>query len=413
MAETPSGSNTSVVEEQQQHQSQHSEQKSMEEPSSGPGLTWMSLLGALSADDTTKPSTANVKVSCMLDRNGGNIRKWMTEVVVAAINKDCTEAIQKPLPNTRANAAALQLITSSIPADWEPEGSAKHVAFDALTWVCNRFQGGHDRTINKGWYRQLQEDRMERDENFEQFVTKKYSLYDNLRGNHHPLEHEDLTNAVIDCLPLEFESSKTSLYTQVIGMTKSQMIKHLRIQAYALKFDDLSPRPVPRAAPANPKPFQRTPMAAQDDRRTTVRCWECGDRGHTRRDCKKWADEVAARRHSGPAASTSAPGTPSACKSSESSAGGSVAVNAVPCPLHKESGGSVDARVALNIFEHTGMVERSEEWLIDSGASVHIVNDYTMLQNPTVYSEPRPLQLATEGVQSAITAMGSVCIVKF
>jgi hypothetical protein len=42
-------------------------------------------------------------------------------------------------------------------------------------------------------------------------------------------------------------------------MTKSQMIKHLRIQAYALKFDDLSPRPVPRAAPANPKPFQRTP----------------------------------------------------------------------------------------------------------------------------------------------------------
>jgi hypothetical protein len=28
-----------------------------------------------------------------------------------------------------------------------------------------------------------------------------------------------------------------------------------------------------------------------------------------------------------------------------------------------------------------------------------------------VYSEPRPLQLATDGVQSAITATGSVCIV--
>jgi hypothetical protein len=150
MAETPSGSNASVIEEQQQHQSQRSEQKSMEEQSSGPGLTWMSLLGALSADDTTKPSTANVKVSCMLDRNGGNIRKWMTEVVVAAINKDCTEAIQKPLPNTRANAAALQLITSSIPADWEPEGTAKHVAFEALTWVCNRFQGGHGPSTRGG-----------------------------------------------------------------------------------------------------------------------------------------------------------------------------------------------------------------------------------------------------------------------
>jgi hypothetical protein len=291
MAETPTASNASVAEEQQQQQNQHTEQRSMEEQSSGSGLTWMSLLGVLSADDSTKPSTANVKVSCMLDRNGANVRKWMTEMVVAAINKDCTEAIQKPLPNTRANAAALQLITSSIPEDWEPEGSAKHVAFDALTWVCNRFQGGHDRTINKGWYLQLQEDMMTRDENFEQFVTKKYSLYDNLRGNRQPVEHEDLTNALIDCLPLEFESSKTSLYTQVIGMSKSQMIKHLRIQAYALKFDDLNPRPVPRAAPANPKPFQRSPIAAQDDRRTTVRCWECGDRGHTRRDCKKWADE--------------------------------------------------------------------------------------------------------------------------
>jgi hypothetical protein len=76
-----------------------------------------------------------------------------------------------------------------------------------------------------------------------------------------------------------------------------------------------------------------------------------------------------------------------------------------------KSGDTVEARVALNIFEHRDTVRQSEELLIDSGASVHIVNDYTLLQNPTVYSEPRPLQLATEGVQSAITARGSVCIV--
>jgi hypothetical protein len=173
----------------------------------------MSLLAALTAEDSTKPSSANVKVSCILKRDGSNVRKWMNDLVVAAINKECTEAIQKPTPNTRANAAALQLITTSIPEDWEPEGTAKHVAFDALTWACNRFQGGHDRSINKGWLRQLQEDRMTREETFEQFVTKKYALYDNLRGNNHSLEHEDLTNSVIDCLPLEFQSSKTALYT--------------------------------------------------------------------------------------------------------------------------------------------------------------------------------------------------------
>jgi hypothetical protein len=396
MAETPTASNASVAEEQQQQQRQHTEQRSMEEQSSGSDLTWMSLLGALSADDSTKPSTANVKVSCMLDRNGANVRKWMTEMVVAAINKDCTEAIQKPLPHTRANAAALQLITSSIPEDWEPEGTAKHVAFDALTWVCNRFQGGHDRTINKGWYRQLQEDRISREEKFEQYVTRKYALFDNLRGNHHPVEHEDLTNAVTDCLPLEFESSKTSLYTQVIGMSKSQMIKHLRIQAFALKFDDLSPRPVPRAAPANPKVSPRPPSAAQDDRRLLNDAGNV-ERADTRRDYKKWAKESTARRSSGHATGTPTTGTPSTCKIPESCAAGSVAVDTVPCPLHMKSGDGLEARVALNIFEHRDTLEQSEEWLIDSGASVHMVNDYTLLQNPTVYSEPRPLKLATEG----------------
>jgi hypothetical protein len=87
MAETPTTRNASVAEEQQQQQRQHTEQRSMEEQSSGSDLTWMSLLGALSADDSTKPSTANVKVSCMLDRNGANVRKWMTEMVVAATNR--------------------------------------------------------------------------------------------------------------------------------------------------------------------------------------------------------------------------------------------------------------------------------------------------------------------------------------
>jgi hypothetical protein len=224
MAEPSAASVESATDEQLQQQVQQSEQQTPGSSSSGPGITWMTLLAALSADDSTKPSSANIKVACTLKRDGSNFRKWMNGLVVAAINKECTEALQKPTPNTRANAAALQLITTSVPEDWEPEGSAKHVAFDTLTWVCNRFQGGHDRSINKGWLNQLHNDKMTREETFEQYVTKKYSLYENLIGNNHSLEHEDLTNSVIDCLPLEFESSKTALYTQVIGMSQTQMV---------------------------------------------------------------------------------------------------------------------------------------------------------------------------------------------
>jgi hypothetical protein len=144
MAEPSAASVESVTDEQLQQQVQQSEQQTPGSSSSGPEITWMSLLAALSADDNTKPSSANIKVACTLKRDGSNFRKWMNGLVVAAINKECTEALQKPTPNTRANAAALQLITTSVPEDWEPEGSAKHVAFDTLTWVCNRFQGGHD-----------------------------------------------------------------------------------------------------------------------------------------------------------------------------------------------------------------------------------------------------------------------------
>jgi hypothetical protein len=203
MAHAASASSESVVEEQQMQQS---EQKSGHGQSSGAGMTWMSMMAVLAADDTTKPSTANVKVSCTLDRKGGNFRKWITEMVVATINKDCAEAIQRPLPNTRANAAALQLITSSIPEDWEPEGDAKHIAYETLTWVCNKFQGGHDRTINKGWFKQLQEDRMTQGRKFRALCNKEIfpvrqpqrkSPLSGARG-HHECRHRLLAPGVRD-----------------------------------------------------------------------------------------------------------------------------------------------------------------------------------------------------------------------
>jgi hypothetical protein len=136
----------------------------------------------------------------------------------------------------------------------------------------------------------------------------------------------------------------------------------------------------------------------REDRKASIRCWECGERGHTKRDCKKWPEEGTGDRPSGPAAGTSTSGTSSTCKTSESCAAKSVADGTVPYSMHLKSVHAVEAVVALNIFEYKDTVGQSEEWLIDSGASVHIVNDYTLLQNPTVYSEPRPLQLTTEGV---------------
>ena len=77
----------------------------------------LSSLTALLQNDTTRPSSANIKVAQTLMKNGYNYRVWMYALLTAAISKDCVEALQSPLPSTRANAAAMMLITDSVPEE--------------------------------------------------------------------------------------------------------------------------------------------------------------------------------------------------------------------------------------------------------------------------------------------------------
>jgi transposase InsO family protein len=49
-------------------------------------------------------------------------------------------------------------------------------------------------------------------------------------------------------------------------------------------------------------------------------------------------------------------------------------------------------------------------WLLDSGASIHLVNNLQYLHNAVVYQSPRPLHLATSDAVGGIIAKGSVCL---
>jgi len=50
------------------------------------------------------------------------------------------------------------------------------------------------------------------------------------------------------------------------------------------------------------------------------------------------------------------------------------------------------------------------EWIVDSGASIHLVGDLSVLHNPVMHPKPIPLHLATATGQGAIVATGSVCL---
>jgi len=64
--------------------------------------------------------------------------------------------------------------------------------------------------------------------------------------------------------------------------------------------------------------------------------------------------------------------------------------------------------VSHNVFQSYG--NDSDDWLIDSGASVHVVNDARCLHNPVVYDTPKTLHLATSEAHGNITAVGDVCL---
>ena len=52
----------------------------------------------------------------------------------------------------------------------------------------------------------------------------------------------------------------------------------------------------------------------------------------------------------------------------------------------------------------------SRVWMVDSGASVHLISDLTMLHHPRMHSIPKPLHLATSDAVGGIIASGSLCL---
>jgi hypothetical protein len=84
-------------------------------------------------NDSTQPSTATVKISKPLEPDGLNLSTWMYDTVNCSITKNCVEAFRRPLPGTKTNAAAMNLLTSGTPEEFHPEITALSSAFEAMT----------------------------------------------------------------------------------------------------------------------------------------------------------------------------------------------------------------------------------------------------------------------------------------
>lgn len=237
--------------------------------------------------DTTQPSTTTVEVFQPLQPDGLNLHVWMYDIINCGIINNCVEAFQKSMPGTRSNLAAIHLLTSSTPSKFHWEITSCPSAFDALIWISNKFQGGHNRAINGEWFRRFTQEGMMTEETLEQYVQRKVALFRSLQANQHPMQPDDLPKYVIEGLPVEFNSSRTSLYAPCAGGTPDSILQVLRLQAHGIGFNDQRPRPDPKAATTTLPSQDNSEKPGGGQGRGRRRCWECGKHGHITRECPK------------------------------------------------------------------------------------------------------------------------------
>lgn len=234
-------------------------------------------LAQFAADDKTKPSSTNVKLAHPHMIDGENVETWAYSLNTCAVAKECIEALQKPMPYTRAGAAATILLSDSTPKEFIASITRAPSSFDAFNWIVRKCQGGYDRSINTEWLRRLGEQGMTKDENFEQYILRKATLYNNLLANAHSLHPDALANAIIDGLPAEFSAGQTSLYAPCSGASTDAVLRILRAHAHGIGFNDLRPRSTAAAATISGKAGDKHGNNRPERR---PRAWQCGKYGH-------------------------------------------------------------------------------------------------------------------------------------
>ena len=315
-----------------------------------------------------------------LREDGTNYPAWEACFLNACIAKEVGHTIVKPSPFTKANAAATSLLSSSIPEIWINHVTSLPTVHEGFAWIRSKYRGGYNSAVNAAWTKQLQDLHMTREETLESYISRAESLYGNLQANGRHMEREEIVGYIIKGLPADFELCRASLLVTCMSQEFLGVLRTLVQVANSLGFNDQIPRLPPRAA------ISRLPPNSSDRHRgrrnfnlANVDCWTCGEKGHMRRDCPQQSTQdrlgaTGATQHS--------------------------------TPNQRESGSI--SWISHNVFHYQH--QPSEDWIIDSGASVHVVNSIELLHNATVYSEPQVLHLATTDGQGDIVAEGNVCI---
>jgi hypothetical protein len=239
---------------------------------------------------------------------------------------------------------------------------------------------------------------------------------------------------LIEGLPEEFEPVRCTLMGNLANREWDQVLPTIKAIAYMIGYSDksrseeaasnlvlnrghgpeLGPGP---AAPGN-RPGagqQQRPRSPAKERKPPF-CKRCRQTTHLQRDCPKAKEEeafkarmehVAARiDHLELQLGEALPHMANAARGHSSSGSTRDPEGDWPAPTHPgENFHALSTTLYARSQPPTNLA-----WLLDGGASIHLMNNSQYLHNPVVYQSPKPLHLATSDAVGGIIAKGSVCL---
>jgi hypothetical protein len=114
------------------------------------------------------------------------------------------------------DAAATQILMTSVSEHFQNVISTMPSAHSAYKYISSRFVDGHNQNANTVWLKQL-EMGMQPTESLEQYCMRMQSLYQCLRGNQASVEEFHVMKHLVKGLPAEMEPVKIALHGNLVS----------------------------------------------------------------------------------------------------------------------------------------------------------------------------------------------------
>jgi hypothetical protein len=253
-------------------------------------------------------NSLTVKPDMTLGNGGSNFHSWNKMLLSQARVKRCLMAFYKDYPDSAVDAAATQLLMSSISPSFQRSVSSPPTAHRGYKHIKEKYSGGKNQEANHTWQQELREG-IRPKKLLDEYILRCEGLHSCLTGNGVAMMEYQAYKEMIEGLPEEFEPVRYTLMGNLANWEWDQVLPTIKAIAYMIGYSDKSrseeaaanlalnrgpghgPGP---AAPGN-RPGagqQQRPRSPAKERKPPF-CKCCRQTGHLQRDSPKTKEEEA------------------------------------------------------------------------------------------------------------------------